>query len=154
MQHILCFKIYFRILQQFNKLFLRSAYGKIRADEVTTILEEALPGFSSFMLVHCPTGKAEAVTELFPTEEMFGVITEGAVLDFDACCGLLDLSVEVKRQADERKRLYESFADPHPNIIFGELKHQWFSQLVYQRISATNYHVTFVSSARFVEVCF
>ena len=111
-------------------------------------------GFTSFMLAKCPTGKADAVTEIFPTEELFGVVTEGVVLDFSACCGLLDLSVEVKRQADERKRLYESFADPHPNIIFGELKNQWFSQLVYQRISATNYHVTFVSSARFVEVSF
>ena len=144
--------LHFRLLQQFNKLFLRSAYGKIRACDVDTIMEQALPGFSSFMLTQCPTGKAEAVTEIFPTEELFGVVTEGVVLDFSACCGLLDLSVEVKRQADERKRLYESFADPHPNIIFGELKNRWFSQLVYQRISAANYHVTFVSSARFIEV--
>ena len=115
-------------------------------------MEAALPGFTSFMISQCPSGKADAVSAWFPAETMFSVVTEGVALDFDACCGLLDLSVEVKRQADERQRLYESFADPHPNIIFGQLKNQWFSQLVYQRISATNYHVTFVSSERFIEV--
>ena len=137
-----------------NKLFLRSAFGQIRADDVTNTMESALPGFTSFMLDNCPAGKADAVPEIFPVEELFGVVSEGSLLDFDSCCGLLDLSVEIKRQADERKRLYESFADPHPNIIFGQLKNQWFSQLVYQRISATNYHVTFVSSERFIEVSF
>ena len=106
------------------------------------------------MLDRCPTGKADAVGVEFAVEELFGVVTKGCTLDFDSCCGLLDLSVEVKRQADERKRLYESFADPHPNIIFGQLKHKWFSELVYNRISATNYHVTFVSSERFIDVSF
>ena len=145
---------FFSILQQLNKLFLRSAYGKIRADDVTSIMETALPGFTSYMLDCCPVGKADAVAECFAVEELFGVVTKGCVLDFDSCCGLLDLSVEVKRQADERQRLFESFADPHPNIIFGQLKQKWFSELVYNRISATNYHVTFVSSERFIEVNF
>ena len=145
-------QIIFRILQQINKLFLRSSYGQIPADSVTSILEEAVPGFSSYMISKCPSGKSGAVRTIFPMEELFQIVSEGIQLDFDHCCGLLDLSVEVQRQATERQRLYESFADPHPNIIFGQLKNRWFSQLTYQRISATNYHVTFVSSARFIEV--
>ena len=144
--------IFYRILQQINKLFLRSSYGQISAEDITNILEEAVPGFSSFMISQCPSGKGDAVRTIFPMEDLFQVVSEGIQLDFDHCCGLLDLSVEVQRQATERQRLYESFADPHPNIIFGQLKNRWFSQLLYQRISATNYHVTFVSSERFIDV--
>lgn len=117
-------------------------------------MEEEFPGLTSFMLSQCPVGEADAVSVYYSTEELFGIVTEGVDLDFDHCCGLLDLSVEVKRQATERQRLYESFTDPHPNIIFGRLKHTWFSQLVYQRITSSNYHVTFVSSVRFIEVSF
>ena len=142
----------FRILQQINKLFLRSSYGQIPADSITDILEKAVPGFSSYMIARCPAGKSSPVRTIFPMEELFQVVSDGIQLDFDYCCGLLDLSVEIQRQASERQRLYESFADPHPNIIFGQLKNHWFSQLVYQRITATNYHVTFVSSARFIDV--
>ena len=142
----------FSILQRFNKLFLRSAAGRINADTIATVMEEEFPGLSSFMLTHCPTGTAEPVSTYYPTEELFGIVADGVDLDFDNCCGLLDLSVEVRRQADERRRLYESFTDPHPNIIFGQLKNTWFSQLVYQRITAENYHVTFVSSVRFIDV--
>ena len=133
-------------------MFLRSDFGHLRGRDVATVAEKSFPGINSFLLDQCPPDTADASNEFFPAESLFEMVSEAVALDFNHCCGLLDLDVEIQRQATERKRLFESFADPHPDIVFGQRKDSWFSQLVYQRTACNNYHVTFVSSVRFIEV--
>ena len=100
----------------------------------------------------CPPDQADPVRAIFSMDRMFELLEIGLDLDFNRCFDLIDLSIECKRQAEERKNLYENHADPHPDVVFGRRKNSWFSQLVYTRIGVNNYHVSFVSSIHFVEV--
>ena len=119
---------------------------------VSEALEEYFSGISSYLLDKCSSADASPITAEFPLERFFGLLDESRLLDFEHCQSLLDLSIEVKRQADERKQLAESFSDPHPNIIFGKRKDSWFSQLCIQRLDIDKYQHTYVSSIRFIQV--
>lgn len=147
-------KFVFRALQNCNKWFLRSAYGAVSSEEVSNTMEHYFPGITHFVRDLCPPDQADPVRAVFPMERMFELIEVGLGLDFDKCFGLVDLSIECRRQAEERTNLYENFSDPHPDVVFGRRKDSWFSQLVYQRIGVNNYHVSFVSSIHFAEVRF
>ena len=80
------------------------------------------------------------------------MLSEAVGLDFDNLFGLLDLDIECKRQSLERNRLYEDFSNPHPNFVLGKSKDFWFSQMVMEKLSAGHFHVTFVSTERWIEV--
>ena len=139
-------------MQELNKHFLRSSFGSIRSEIVSGVLEDGLSGINSYLVTKVPTGSANPSESIFPLEDLFSALQDALKLDFNNCFGLLDLSVEVQRQAMERKQLYEDFANPHPEVVFGKKKGLWFSQLMYERIGPDAYHVTYVSSERFNEV--
>ena len=146
-------KIIFSGLQELNKIFLRSSgFGNIRGHMIEDFLADTFPGITSHMLSKCTTADASPITNDFPLDEMFSLIDEARELNFQHCLALIDLSIEVKRQAAERKQLSESFTDPHPELIFGRRKDSWFSQLCIERIGVDHYQHTYVSSARFIEV--
>ena len=119
---------------------------------IEDFLADTFPGITSHMLSKCTTADASPITNDFPLDEMFSLIDEARELNFQHCLALIDLSIEVKRQAAERKQLSESFTDPHPELIFGRRKDSWFSQLCIERIGVDHYQHTYVSSARFIEV--
>ena len=119
---------------------------------MTSVLESVLPGITSYMLSKCPAGHADAINGEFPIDNLFTIVSEIKALDFAAAVTLLDLDVEIKRQATERKQLFESFQNPHPNLIFNIRKSSWFCSLVVDRVDGENYHATYVSSVRFNEV--
>ena len=131
---------------------MRSAYGAVSADEVICSMESHFPGVTHFVRDLCSSDQADPVRAVFEMEHLFEMVEIGLDLDFERCFDLIDLSIECRRQAEERKNLYEDYSDPHPDVIFGKRKNSWFSQLVYQRIGINNYHVSFVSSIHFVEV--
>ena len=88
----------------------------------------------------------------FPIDNLFTIVSEIKALDFASAVSLLDLDVEIRRQEMERKQLFDSFQDPHPNLIFNVRRDSWFCQLVVERVDGDNYHATYVSSERFNEV--
>ena len=139
-------------MQEMNKNFLRSSFGSIRGDVISGILEDGLSGISSYLATKTTTGSAAPEELVFPLETLFAALQEALKLDFNHCFGLLDLSMEVQRQALERKQLYEDFADPHPDVVFGKKKNSWFTELMFERIGPENYHVSFISSERFNQV--
>ena len=148
----LIFISHFSCLQNFNKFFLRSGYGLIKSDVTSQNLEKIFPGVTAYLQEKCSLEDATPSDTIFPLEMLFSLIETSHTLDFQRCITLLDLSVEIQRQKAERTRLFEEFADPHPNIIFRKRKNSWFSQLVYTRINSNHYHVSYVSSIRFAEV--
>lgn len=145
---------FFRGLQGLNKLFCESQFGIIRGDAVVGVLEGVLPGITSYMLDKCADGLAAAVDSSFPVDRLFSMVAEICEMDFARAVSLLDLDVEIRRQEVERRQLYESFQDPHPNLIFNVRKDSWFCSLVIERVDGENYHATYVSSVRFNEVGF
>lgn len=142
----------FRGLQGLNKLFCTSQFGTLRGDAVVSVLETVLPGVTSYMLDKCSEGLAAAVNGEFPVEKIFAIVAEICEMDFAHAVSLLDLDVEIRRQEVERKQLFESFQDPHPNLVFNIRKDSWFCSLVVERVDGENYHATYVSSVRFNEV--
>ena len=80
------------------------------------------------------------------------MLSEAVGLDFDHVYGLIDLDIECKRQSLERNRLYEDYSNPHPNFVLGKSKDHWFTQMVMEKLSAGHFHVTFVSTERWIEV--
>ena len=144
----------FRGLQGLNRLFSESQFGRLRGDAVVSVLESELPGVTSFMIDKCADGLAGASENNFPVDQLFSTFSEILRMDFSRAVSLLDLDVEIRRQEVERRQLYESFADPHPNLIFNIRKNSWFCSLVVERVDSDNYHATYVSSVRFNEVSF
>lgn len=142
----------FRGIQGLNKLFCLSQFGTLRGEDVSSVLERTLPGITSYLLSRCEVIHAEAVRGEFPVDNLFAIVSEVKALDFAHAVSILDLDVEIRRQEVERKQLFESFQDPHPNLIFNVRRDSWFCQLVVERVEGDNYHATYVSSERFNEV--
>ena len=146
------FILLFRGMQGLNKLFCKSQFGNLRGNDVTSVLERIMPGVTSYMISNCEGTNAEAVNAEFPIDTIFTIVSEIKALDFAQAVSLLDLDVEIRRQEVERKQLYESFQDPHPNLVFNIRRDSWFCQLVVERVDGDNYHATYVSSERFNQV--
>lgn len=106
------------------------------------------------MIDKCADGLAGASGNDFPVDQLFTTFSEVLKMDFARAVSLLDLDVEISRQEVERRQLYETFVDPHPNLIFNIRKNSWFCSLVVERVDSDNYHATYVSSVRFNEVWF
>ena len=119
---------------------------------MVTVLESVLPGVTSYMLDKCADGLAGASRNNFPVDRLFTLISEILEMDFARAVSLLDLDAEIRRQEVERRQLYESFTDPHPNLIFNIRKDSWFCSLIVERVDGDNYHATYASSVRFNEV--
>ena len=103
-------------------------------------METNFSGLTHFIRDLCPPNQADPVRAIFPMDRMFELLEIGLDLDFSRCFDLIDLSIECKRQAEERKNLYENYADPHPDVVFGRRKNRHTClQHVYNSALITNH---------------
>ena len=128
------------------------SFGYVSADKASYALELSFPGVTSYCINSSGANICSATANTFPVDDFFGMLNDAVGLDFDNLFGLLDLDIECKRQALERTRLHEEFSDPHPNFILGRSKDSWFTEMVMEKLSANHFHVSFVSTIRWIEV--
>lgn len=125
----------------------------ISGDNAASALEESFPGITSFVLNSSGANSCSAVRAEFPIETFFSYLQEACALDFNRCFGLLDLDIECRRQQLERNRLYEEYSNPHPNFVLGKSKDHWFSEMIIEKLAADRFHVTFLSTENWIQVC-
>ena len=125
----------------------------ISAADAAGTLEDSFPGISSYICCKAGDNPCTAVSAMFPAEKLFGSLTDACQLNFTRFFGLLDLDIECFRQRSEIVRIAEDFTNPHPNSVLGSLKDAWFTEMITTKIAHDRYHVSFVSTENWIEVC-
>ena len=139
-------------MQRFCQLFSGSQFGRVSAESIANVLEASFPGITSYIRSNSGSNDCLMVNNYFPIDRFYESLSEAQSLHFERVFDLLRLDIEVQRQKSERLRLHEEAFKSHPNIILGQDKNSWFTELISERLSADRYHVTYVSTQNWIEV--
>ena len=155
MHHILRLHLsilFFRALNDFVNLFIRSDDGYILSGQVAQIMETHLSGFHSYAYDLCYKKNAEPVEAAFPIEKLFRSISDLHSLDFDRLWMVLATAPDLERQQVERLEIFNLTEDPHPSRVFNLQTSTWFRTLMTERIDSDRYNCTYLGSYMFAEV--